>query len=256
MKTTLLTAASAALLAMLATSAQAGPINPFDACLNINGAIHHMGLGCFDDVVSDAPGNVSDNIETDANAAESGLGTVQVTLDDVGDFFIGLFVDWDIDSFFFDEASGSGGTLAGGQSFEVDEPGWVDPDDPFFYGGDLDQHFAAGRLDGTVLQNAGAGDSGGPEEDISLALGWDFSLDAGQSATVTFLLSDTQPDSGFWLSHTDPFAEVTFFYSSTLEILGDEPPPPLGVPEPGTLFLLGAALVSARLVRRRQGTPI
>ena len=246
MKTRILTAA---LLSMTAAGVQAGPINPFDACLNINGAIHHVALGCFADAASDAPGSVSESIETDLGAFDSGLGSVSVELSDVGDFFVGLFVDWDIAEFYFDEASSSSGVLAAGQSFEVDEPGWVDFDDPDFYGGDLDLNFAAGALDGTILQNALAGDSGGPEEDIALSLGWDFSLTAGQSAVVTFLLSATQPDSGFWLSHTDPFAEITFFFSSTLEILGDEPPPPTSVPEPGTLFLLGAALIGGRLMR-------
>lgn len=249
MKKALLAPLAAALVFAGIGPAQAGQIEPFDSCLNINGTIYDIGIDCaeFDGA---APGNVTDDIETNFLAPDSGLGSVSITLDEVGDFFVGLFVDWEIDEFFngFDnEDFASGGTPAAGQTFEVDEPGYAPLTD---YAGDIFFNFQDGLLDNAFLQDFFFGDSGNAPEDISLALGWDFSLTAGQSAIVTFLLSDTEPGSGFWLSHIDAASEVEFYFSSTLEISGDEPEPQ-PVPEPGTLFLLGGALLGLSLARRR-----
>lgn len=241
------------LLLALAGAAQAGQIDPFESCVNVNGAIYDVGAGCADSDGA-APGNVADTIETDTTAADEGLGSVIITLSEIGDFFIGMFVDWEVveeENTFFDEDFGSGGTLAAGQSFEVDEPGYGAE----YFGDIFEFNFLDGTLDNAFLQNSTTNegiDSGNAPEDISLALGWNFSLAAGQTAVVSFLLSDTQPADGFWLSHSDPLSEFEFFFSSTLAISGGEPGPQ-PVPEPGTLFLLGAALLGARLIHWRGG---
>lgn len=249
MRTRLLTCATAVLIMAASNAPQAGQIDPFESCVNVNGAIYDVGVGC---ALSDgaAPGNVTDSIETETNASDEGLGSVVITLAEVGDFFVGMFVDWEIDealNTFFNEDFGSGGALGAGQSFEVDEPGFG-----LAYAGDIFFNFLDGALDGAFLQDLVLGEAGNAPEDISLALGWDFSLADGETAVVSFLLSETQPSSGFWLSQSDANSEFRFFFSSTLEIRGDEEPEPVPVPEPGTLFLLGAALVGGLFVRRRE----
>ena len=251
MRTRILTSALGALLACAAGNALAGQIDPFESCVNVNGAVFDVAAGCFGSDGA-APGNVTDGIDTDTGSGSEGLGSVSITLSEVGDFFVGLFVNWEIDqdaNTFFNEGFGSGGAAAAGQSFEVDEPGFGGGG----YFGDIFLNFLDGAFDGTFMHDFISGDDGNAPEDISLGLGWDFSLAAGETAVINFLLSDTAPGSGLWLSQNDPLSELTFFLSSTLEITGGETePPPVTVPEPGTLFLIGSGLLGAALGRRRQ----
>lgn len=260
MKTRILASTLMTLLLAAGGAVQAGPLDLFDACLNINGNIHGIANGCFrtetGDPAPDAPGNVTDELETNLLASNSGLGSVSITLSEVGDFFIGLFADGEIDeetNTFFNEDFGSNGVLAAGQSFEVDEPGYGEGG----YLGDIFENFALGALDNGFMEESFTETSGNAPEDISLGLGWNFSLTAGQTAVVSFLLSDIAPNTGFWLSHSDPDSEFTFFFSSTLEISGGETePPPVPVPEPGTLVLIGAGLLGTAISRRRQARSI
>lgn len=249
MRTRILTPVLGALLVTAAGNAQAGRIDPFESCVNVNGAIVNVAAGCAG---SATPANVTDGIETDTGSASEGLGNVAITLSEVGDFFVGLFVNWEIDqdtNTFFNEGFGSGGDIADGQSFEVDEPGFGGGG----YFGDIFLNFADGAFDGTFMHDFISGQSGNAPEDISLGLGWDFSLAAGETAVVNFLLSDIAPDTGFWISQIDPVSEVAFFLSSTLEISGGETePPPVSVPEPGTLLLIASGLLGAAIGRRRQ----
>ncbi len=158
----------------------------------------------------------------------SGLGTLSWSTNQTGlHTFIGFFdfeIDEDINTF-FNEYGAASGTLDAGQSWEIDEPGWVFGDiydhatDPFSYGG-LDNS-------NNVPESA--------KDDVSFALGWDFFLNAGQSATIELILSQAAPLSGFYLEHNDSESSESVFYYGDLDIKGGGATP---IPEPSTIFLL------------------
>lgn len=241
MNKNILTPLFATVLLTFSAVTEAGPIGAFEACVAVNADVYDPGIGLSGCGGDPAPSNISSSFDADF------FGSVEIALDTAGDYFVSMFIDFEIDEFFntfFNELVSSGGTLGAGQSYEADEPGW------FF--GDIFDNFFLGSLDNSIASEL-TGDFG---EDASLALGWDFSLAAGEEALVTFLVSATQPTSGFWLNHTDPDSDYGYFFSSTLEIRGgDDPDPdpdPQPVPEPGTLLLFGAGLIGLAVTRRRR----
>jgi len=158
------------------------------------------------------------------------------TFTTAGSHFYILFVDPDIDqaiNTYFNEYGAAHGTLAAGQSWEIDEPGYV-------YG-DSYANFLAGALD----------DSNGvpstSPDDVSMALGWDFILAPGQTADLYFTLTEIAPSSGFYLTQTDPDSNATLYFWSTLTIQGGAQ-----VPEPSSVVLLASGLAGLALARKRK----
>ncbi len=170
----------------------------------------------------------------DASAFDliTGLGSLVITFSTPGSHYLAAFFDHDIDetiNTYFNEYGLQSGALGDGQSWEIDEPGWV-------YG-DIYGHFAAGSLTDTNDIP-----SGGPE-DVSMAMGWNFTLSPGEIARITFLLSRVAPVGRFYLQQTDPETgpgtEVSIYFSGDLTISGETPKQ---VPEPGTAQLLCSGL--------------
>ena len=80
---------------------------------------------------------------------------------------------------------------------------------------------------------------------VSMALGFDFIIMPDESATVTWVVGETAPSNGFFLSHTDPDSDASIFFSGSLDIDGSQ------VPEPSTYLLFGMGLVGLAAYRKR-----
>lgn len=162
-----------------------------------------------------------------------GLGSVTMNVRSPGLHTAALFVDHEIDqadNTFFNEFGRPSGSPTAGQSWEIDEPG--------YRFGNLFANFLAGRLDGSTNVPTAALD------DVSMALGWNFSLGPNQTALIRMTVSETPPSAGFYLVQSDPESQKSIYFSSTLEIsAGDTEPPVIACTsnlvttvDPGTCF--------------------
>lgn len=210
---------------MTALQASAADITLFDYAFNIDGSV----------TAQAAPAGVN----LAAFDTTTGLGSISVSLAGAGSHYVALFVDHEIDetiNTFFNEFGATSAAAPGsGQSWEIDEPGYVF--------GDIFTNFSASALDG------GNGVPGSAVDDVSMAMGWDFNLAAGQTATISFLISTSAPVGGFYLQQTDPDSnDATFYLSSFLRIgQGGQ------APEPTPLLLVGLGLLGAAFAGRRSG---
>lgn len=217
---------------------------------NVDGTLSEGGPG-YQGVSSSPPG--LDDSDFDWN---TGLGSLEFTYSPgVADdyFFIAFFdheIDENSDGGFTNEYGAASGTPGerpgniGDQSWEIDEPGYL-VSNP----GDIYSHVLAGTLD---ISNGVPVNS---PNDVSMAMGWDFSLAADQTAVITLELSDTAPTSGFYLSQMDSISRDSIYFSSTLDITSDyEPPEP--IPEPATMLLLGTGLAGLMGLRKRRGKAV
>jgi hypothetical protein len=214
------------LLVLIAPTAPAAEIVLFDYGFNIDGTAYYPG----DSVpINDA-----------AFDYNTGLGTITATIAGIGYHrFIGFF-DHEIDEVantFFNENGEAVGSLASGQLWEIDEPYLI---------GNIYEHFEAGTLDNT---NADIW-----PEDVSMAMGFEFTLAADETALVTLHLTQAPPAGGFYLHQWDPISQTD----------PNSPPPdiylygdsairgPGVIPEPSTIILVlsGLGLAVAAKFRR------
>jgi hypothetical protein len=115
----------------------------------------------------------------------------------------------------------------------VDEPGYLF--------GDIYDNF----LDNTLCNCTDVTD--GEPDDVSMAMGWDFVLGAGETAVVSFFLSDTNDaGSAFYMTHHDLNSAAKIYFWGSLEITAT------GVPEPGTLMLFSLGLVGFGMAKKRK----
>ncbi len=154
-----------------------------------------------------------------------GLGTLSLSLTGggarnvIGFFDFEIFEDFNT---FFNESGAATGTLAVGQSWEIDEPGFVF--------GDIYDNTLLGSLDNSNGVTAGF------EDDVAFALGWDFVLLDDDVATIDYIFTDILPTADFFLTQTDPDLGESIYFYSVLDVVstGD----PVDVPEPPVLLLM------------------
>ncbi len=184
----------------------------------------------------------------------TGLGTLSWTTSEAGAHSFIAFFDHELDeglNTYYNEFGTAVGTSAVGQSWEIDEP----------YGDIYDNTI------NNTLSNTN--DVPFPPQDydydVSMAMGWNFTLLANETATISLLLGYNPPATDFYLSQTDPETgtagidyspEYTLYFSSILDIEtsgGPGPGPGNPVPEPATLLLMGIGLLGLLGVQRRKG---
>ena len=225
MKKNSLVIALATVFAIFMNGAHAGPIELRDFGIHIDGTVTFPG----DPLLASVDSSGFDFL--------TGLGDLSIRLSGIGVHAVDFFVDHDLDeplNGFFNEVGFATGTASTGQSWEVDEPGFVF--------GDIFSNFLNSTFDNS------SGVPAGSPEDVSMGLGWDFGLMGDEAAFISFIISDTLPVSGFdfFLTQFDPDSGTSIFFSSTLDIRDVTT-----VPEPGTLWLLVLGLISLRLTRTR-----
>jgi hypothetical protein len=161
----------------------------------------------------------------------TGLGTISALVTGAGVHQVGAFFDLEIDeaiNTFFNEYGSDSGVSPAGLSWEIDEPGYVF--------GDIYDNFVAATLDNS------SGVTAAVPDDVSVALQWDFTLTPGQTAYLTFQVfvpvAGVPAPTGFYLVQVDPDSQVSVYFTTSLDIRGEQ------FPEPATLLLLGLGLIA------------
>jgi len=189
------------------SGASAVTINLYDWAFNVDGTTFEFVNG--------------DTMPT-TGTLTNGLGTLTWSTSAPGSHTFIAFFDHEIDeaiNTFFNEYGEAINTPAI-QSWEIDEPGYIF--------GDIYGNVLAGALDNTNSVPNGS------EDDVSWAMGWDFTLASGESALINLTISETAPTSGFYLAQTDPESNASIYFSSSLKTEV--------IPEPATIMLVGAGL--------------
>ena len=264
--------AAALALALLAIGARADSLALNSALVNSSAA------GIVDPTAPGTPG-LSGTLNS-----TSGLGTITFTDTKQGAGFFDLFVDLSLATPFFNEyGTTGGGAPAAGQSWQIDVPdywcntvacqalglpaGSPDPNDPTAniiantLANSLNNHNDVPGTLSNYLNNCGAepnavspAQNPACNNDVSLAMAFNYFIPTGDREIVTLTVSHTAPAGGFYLEQLHPIdpdnpggvSPVFLYGSARLEQTSS-------VPEPATLsmILLPALLIFAHFRRRR-----
>jgi hypothetical protein len=233
-----------AVLCFSVTASFAGSISLQEMGINVNGLVTDTGAGGNPFTVS--------GVNASGFNQDTGLGTLTFTFDPgkTGSYYVDFFLDPELSVPFYNEYGAVNGSLPSDISYQIDDP----------YLGSIYGNFSANTLDDTnhmpgQADNYLGGCSGADcNGDVSLALGFNFTLQAGYEAVITLDATTTNPG-GFSLQQVHPIdpnnATATDYYLA--ENISIQPVVVGSVPEPGSLLLAGSAvaLLAFILIRRR-----
>jgi hypothetical protein len=231
--------------------AHAGQVSLADWCVNVNGDTATACNGGGGGGVSSNPdgGTVSlTNFDQTLEGASNTLGSVTVAMNAGAGQYVSFYADYDVDydtyGSFADYAT-IVGSLPSGVSYSVNDPniytGLTSPS-----GYTLFDEFANNDLDDTNY----VGTPALPDNeccDVAFAL----SLAVNAAETVTFSVTTTAPDSGFYIQQTNQYTSESIFLAVSTS--SNNSPGPV-VPEPSTLGLtLAASIVALGYGWKRRG---
>jgi hypothetical protein len=212
---------------------------------NLNGTLYHNDSG--------VPG-----LNSAAFDYTTGLGTLTLTHNPgvAGAYFFDVFFDLQLHAPFYNEYGSVNGAPSAGLSWQIDEPGFGDANRL----GTIFDNASNNALDNTnhipgTLSNfsndcgANGGGAVNPacNNDVSMALGFNYILAADEQAIIT-LTAGIVPPAGFYLRQHDPDTPSDVYLTGAISIQ----PTTTVIPEPGSWVLFGTiGLILGGALRRR-----
>src|SRR5215471_17562010 len=179
-----------------------GPVSLQEFAFNLNGTLYHN--------TTAVPGMDSALFNT-----STGLGTLVLVFSPgvAGSYFFDAFFDHQVHVPFYNEFGLVSGAPGAGISWQIDEPEFGDGNRT----GTIFTNTSNNALDNTnhipgtlsnFFNNCGANGGGAVNpacnNDVSMAMGFNFILAVNEYATISITASQFQPASGFFLRQTDP----------------------------------------------------
>jgi len=183
----------------------------------------------------------------------TGLGTLTYTYNPgPGTYFFDVFFDHQLNLVFYNEFGtvNNVGSLAPNQTYEIGDSFGPNIYNDVLAGGALPN---TNTLPGQVSNFGNACVGATCNGDFAAAMGFAFTLGAGQQELITLSVSHTNPG-GFTLQDTHP-VDAANPNSLELFINGSAVSEPIGtktVPEPGSLFLVGTGMLIASAFLRKK----
>lgn len=238
-----------AMVALVGSQAVKADIALWDFDFNVDGTVAN-GFDILDGFATIA------GLDLSAFDDETGLGQVSLTIGGTGPHSILAMFDLEMSETVNTLFNENGSTpvppvpAPSGLTWEVDEPGYeaiydLDMDGTPETTGDIYDNLLAGSFDNSIFNGQNLTD------DVSVGLGWNFSLTSGQTANIIFDISDLAPVPGtFYILHSDPDSDESVYFTTSLDIRGGGQ----DVPEPATisLLMLGAAMIGFSSIRKRK----
>jgi hypothetical protein len=201
-------------------------------------------------------------LESGGFDSASGLGTLMLTFDPGagGAYFVDAYFDHELHVPLYNEFGFVGGAPSAGVSWQIDEPGFGDGNRL----GTIFDNAKANALDDTnhvpgqasnFSGDCGANGGGSPNaacnNDVALALGFNFVLASDEKAVITLVVGQTQPASAFYLLQVSPADGEPAQMADLLYLSGALSIVP--APEPSSSFMILTGLLClamrARLAR-------